>query len=443
MRLIVRLLVVGLVCAISAGSVCFAAEDAVSRYNYMKRFSKAFDLVRNSYVREVTNDDLMNGAIRGMLQSLDPHSTFLDKKDFEKMQETTTGEFFGIGIEMTSENNQLMVVSPIEDTPAHKAGLRSGDLILAIDGQPSSDMSTQEAASKIRGPKDTEVELLILHKEANAPETVRLKRDAIPLVSVKSRFLDDNGIAWVRVTRFTEKTTTELHDAIEDLKKKGEVKGIVLDLRNNPGGLLKQSVTVANAFLDKGAIVSIRGRGSHILESHSADPKKAVVQAPMVVLINPGTASASEIVAGALQDNKRALVVGERSFGKGSVQNIHPLEDGTAVKLTIALYYTPNGRSIQAEGITPDIEIPFEAPSTEEKKPSFEIPREKDLSGHIELTGKESGKEPGKEEDKDDKKAQKKLVEKETQGMLDRDNQLRMALQLARGLPRITKIQVR
>ena len=441
MRVTVRLLVVGIVCVISAGTVCFAAEDVASRYNYMKRFSKAFDLVRNSYVREVSNDDLMNGAIRGMLQSLDPHSTFLDKKDFEKMQETTTGEFFGIGIEMTSENNQLMVVTPIEDTPAHKAGLRSGDLILAVDGQPTHDMSTQEAASKIRGPKGTEVELLILHKDASAPETIRLKRDAIPLISVKSRFLDDNGMAWVRVTRFTEKTTDELHEALEDLRKKGEINGIVLDLRNNPGGLLKQSITVANTFLNKGAIVSIRGRGSQILESHAADPKKALVQVPIVALINSGTASASEIVAGALQDNKRALVVGERSFGKGSVQNIHPLEDGTAVKLTIALYYTPNGRSIQAEGISPDIEVPWEAPSTEEKKPGFDIPREKDLSGHIELTGKESGNKA--EEAKDDKKAQKKLVEKETQDMLGRDNQLRMALQLVRGLPRISQIQVR
>lgn len=412
-----------------------SASGAGEKYSDMKRFSKAYDIVRNSYVRDVENEELMNGAIKGMLEGLDPHSTFLSKDDFKEMQEATSGEFFGIGIEISTENGQLIVVSPIEDTPADKAGLKAGDIILAVDGQPTQDMTTQEAVSKIRGPKGSPVDLLILHKEAKAPTTVTIVRDAIPLISVKARFLDDEGILWVRLTRFNDRTTLELLDALRDKGKQADISGIVLDLRNNPGGLFKQSVTVSDAFLKKGTIVSMRGKGGTIIETHEARSASSDVNCPVVVLVNQGSASASEIVAGALQDHSRAVILGERTFGKGSVQKIEPLGDGTAIKMTIARYYTPNGRSIQAEGIVPDLEVAFEPAREGDPKPiRFFGPREKDLSKHLENGGKNA--------DKNDKDAPEKpkLLEDETKTILEKDNQLRMALQMVRSLPKISEV---
>lgn len=429
MRFFIKtLLVFSLLTSLAATAHCASGG---TKYDDMKRFTKAYDLIRRGYVRTADNEELMNGAIKGMLEGLDPHSTFLSKDDFKEMQEATSGEFFGIGIEISTENNQLVVVSPIEDTPAHKAGLKAGDIILAVDGQPTQDMSTQEAVSKIRGPKGTEVELLIMHKEAKAPTTVKIVRDAIPLISVKSRFLDDDGFLWVRLTRFNDRTTTELIDALRDRGKQAPIKGIVLDLRNNPGGLFKQSVTVSDVFLKKGVIVSMRGRDGVILETHTAVPSFSDISCPLVVLVNQGSASASEIVAGALQDHNRAVIIGERTFGKGSVQKIEPLGDGTAIKMTIARYYTPDGRSIQAEGIQPDLEVAFEAPREGETKPMrFFGPREKDLSRHLENgTG-----------NKKDQKEKPTLLEDETKLMLEKDNQLRMALQMVRSLPKISEV---
>ncbi len=444
------------VCLVSASpaGAARAAGDAAppeGKFEYMKRFTKAFDLVRGGYVHEVTNEELMDGAIKGMLQNLDPHSTFLNKKDYKEMQETTSGEFFGIGIEISTENNQLIVVSPIEDTPAYKAGLKAGDVILAVDGQPTQDMSTQEAVSKIRGAKGTEVELLILSKAAKAPREVKIVRAAIPLISVKSRFLDEEGYLWVRLTRFSDRTTQELMEALHDSAKKAAIKGIVLDLRNNPGGLLKQSVSVSDVFLKNGVVVSMRGRNNQVLESYDAKSSDTDVTCPVVVLVNSGTASASEIVAGALQDHNRAVIMGEQTFGKGSVQNVIPLGDGTAVKLTIALYYTPNGRSIQAKGIVPDIEVPFEPPREDAPKISrFNGMREKDLSRHLE-NGEDGG--AGENRDKDGavapaksektKKDKPSLVEDDTKTALEKDNQLRMGLQMVRGLPKIIEVQFR
>ena len=430
MRFFIKsMLVFSLLTVLAATAHCAAGSG---KYDDMKRFSKAYDLIRNGYVRTVENEELMNGAIKGMLEGLDPHSTFLSKDDFKEMQEATSGEFFGVGIEISTENNQLIVVSPIEDTPADKAGVKAGDLMLAADGQPTQDMGTQEAVSKIRGPKGTEVELLIRHKEAKAPTTVKIVRDAIPLISVKSRFLDDDGYLWVRLTRFNDRTTVELMDALRERAQQADVKGIVLDLRNNPGGLFKQSVTVSDVFLKKGTIVSMRGRGGRILETHDARSATSDITCPLVVLVNQGSASASEIVAGALQDHNRAVIIGERTFGKGSVQKIEPLGDGTAIKMTIARYYTPNGRSIQAEGIQPDLEVAFEAPRDGESKPiRFFGPREKDLSRHL---------ENGTSDKKDDK-PKAKLLEDDTKTMLEKDNQLRMALQMVRSLPKISEIQ--
>ena len=433
MRVTLKALLILCLIAATAGPACGAGNagsGGTDKYRDMKRFSKAYDVIRNGYVREVENEELMNGAIKGMLESLDPHSTFLSKEDFKEMQEATSGEFFGIGIEISTENNQLIVVSPIDDTPADKAGLKAGDMILAVDGQPTQDMTTQEAVSKIRGPKGTTVELLILHKEAKAPTTVSIVRDAIPLISVKARFLDDDGYLWVRLSRFNDRTTLELLEALRDQAKSSAIKGVVLDLRNNPGGLFKQSVSVSDVFLKKGTIVSMRGRNGQVLENHEARPASSDVTCPLVVLVNQGSASASEIVAGALQDHSRAVIIGERTFGKGSVQKIEPLGDGTAIKMTIARYYTPNGRSIQAEGIVPDLEVAFEPPREGETKPlRFFGPREKDLSRHLENTG-----------DKKDEKEKPKLLTDETKTILEKDNQLRMALQMVRSLPKITEV---
>ena len=428
-----------LVCAvIVCAALSLGATGDSGKYDYMKRFSKIFDLVRDEYVREMPDEELMDDAIRGMLQNLDPHSAFLSKAEFKEMQETTSGEFFGVGIEISTENNQIIVVSPIEDTPAFKAGLKAGDYILAVDGQPTMDMTAQEAVSKIRGPKGTEVELLVLHKDSKTPVEVKIVRDAIPLISVKARFLDDDGNLWVRLTRFSERTTEELRDAIKTMSQKAPIKGIVLDLRNNPGGLLKQAVSVSDVFLKKGAIVSIRGRSGKTIENFEARNNFGDVSCPVVALINSGTASASEIVAGALQDHDRAVVLGERSFGKGSVQNVMPLEDGSAFKLTIALYYTPNGRSIQAEGIEPDITVPFELPSEETARAfRFNAPREKDLSRHLENGGKRGARSANATAGKT-----RKLLEDDTKKFLEKDNQLRMGLQMVRGLPKLSEIRV-
>lgn len=408
-----------------------APKENMSKFDAARRFSQVLDLVQRNYVKDVTQIDLINGAVKGMLQGLDPHSTFMTTDEYKEMQETTSGEFFGVGIEISMENGQVVVVTPIEDTPAFRAGLQPGDIILSIDGQPAQELSLQEVVSRIRGTKGTEVELGILHSDAKTPQTVRIVRDAIPLISVKSKPLED-GYYWVRLTRFSEKTTEELKEALkqaaQEAKAAGGVKGIVLDLRNNPGGLLDQAVSVADTFLKDGEIVSIKGREEGNQRTYTAKKQNDDVDVPIVVLINAGSASASEIVAGALRDQKRALILGERSFGKGSVQNIIPLADGSGLKLTVALYYTPNGSSIQAEGIVPDVEVVFEPPRTDEKESPRLLLREQDLNRHLE-NAKDKKTDKGKSA-KDDAKDQ-----------LNRDNQLRMGLQMVKSLPKISEIK--
>lgn len=395
-------------------------------YNHLKRFREVYDIVKQNYVREVSNDELIDGALKGMLQALDPHSSYLTPEEFSEMRETTSGEFSGIGIEISTENGKVTVVTPIDDTPAHVAGVQSGDSILAIDGKPTMDMNPQEVVGAIRGPKGSEVELLILHKDSNTPETLSIKRDAIPLLSVKGRYLED-GYLWIRLSRFNEKTTEELKAAIKNARKQTEIKGVILDLRNNPGGLLDQAHSVADVFISEGLIVSMKGRGAGRQREYKASKSSTMVAEPVVVLVNSGSASAAEIVAGAMQDRKRAVLIGERTFGKGSVQEVRSL-DGFGVKLTTALYYTPNGRSIQAEGIEPDLEIPFEMPRDPSKTPNIRV-REQDLSHHLENNGK----------DKDKNKKQFK-PDPEAQTFLGRDNQLRMALQIVKSLPTIQEI---
>lgn len=407
------------------------AKETMSKFDAARRFSQVLDLVQRNYVKDVTQIDLINGAVKGMLQGLDPHSTFMTAEEYKEMQETTSGEFFGVGIEISLENGQVVVVTPIEDTPAFRAGIQPGDIILSINGQPAQELSLQEVVSRIRGPKGTDVELNILHSNAKTPETVRIVRDSIPLVSVKSNPLED-GYYWVRLTRFSERTTDELKEALEAAAKEaqatGGIKGIVLDLRNNPGGLLDQAVSVSDTFLKNGDIVSIKGRDDSAQRVYSAKSQSDDVEVPMVVLINAGSASASEIVAGALRDQKRALIMGERSFGKGSVQNIIPLSDGSGLKLTVALYYTPNGSSIQAEGIVPDVEVVFEPPRSDDKDNPRLLLREQDLNRHL-----ENGR---------DKKADKNKNPKEAgKDQLSKDNQLRLGLQMVKSLPKIQEIK--
>ena len=437
-----------LLLATFAASACGFAANSDSSLDSLKRFSQVLDIVERHYVKDTPRKDLINGAIKGMLQALDPHSTLLSPEEYKEMQENTSGEFVGVGIEISQENNQLIIVAPIEDTPGHKAGLKPGDFILSINGESTQDMSMQEAVSRIRGPKGTEVELTVMHRDAKNPRNVHIVRDTIPLISVKSKVLEE-GYYWLRLTRFSGRTTDELHEALKEAHKNGSIKGIVLDLRNNPGGVLEQAVSVSDTFLKNGDIVSIRGRNSEKLREYKAKPQKTDVYAPMVVLINAGSASASEIVAGALGDQKRALILGERSFGKGSVQNIIDLADGSGLKLTVALYYTPSGRSIQAEGIQPDIEIPFEAPRESEgdgKKPPRMLIREKDLSRHLET----NSTRPGKPDSKPELNVDSKMVqdaetpapkESDAREQLAKDNQLRMALQFVKKLPKMREIQ--
>ena len=410
-----------------AGGGVMRARSADADYDALRRFSQVLDMVEQYYVKDVEQKELIDGALKGMLQGLDPHSTLLSTKEFQEMQESTNGEFFGVGVEIAMENGQVLVVAPIEDTPGYRAGLRSGDIIVAVDGQYTMEMSLSEASSKMRGKRGTEVELLVLHKGEQRPVTMRIKREAIPVVSVKARELEP-GYHWIRLTRFSGRTTQELLDALRDAKK-NDIKGIVLDLRNNPGGLLDQSVSVSDVFLKDGVIVSIRGREEGNSRSYSAKSQADDVDVPMVVLVNAGTASAAEIVAGALRDQKRALILGERTFGKGSVQNIIPLPDGTGLKLTVALYYTPSGKSIQAEGIVPDFELAWEAPR-EQDKSDLSL-REQDLSRHLEQAGKNG---------KSRKKADDKAAE-ENEQLLARDNQLRMALQFVKTLPALRQLR--
>ncbi|WP_299394939.1 S41 family peptidase [uncultured Desulfovibrio sp.] len=397
-----------------------AAKDDAGNYDPYKRFSQVLDLVEREYVKDVKESDLINNAIKGMLQNLDPHSSFMSADEYKSMQETTSGEFFGIGVEIYMENGQVTVVSPIADTPADRAGLQAGDVILSIDGQSTQELTLQDVVSRIRGPKGSAVELTILHTSAKTPQTVRITRGAIPLISVKSKELE-KGYLWIRITRFSERTTEELQEAVKAARD--DLKGIVLDLRNNPGGLLDQAVRVSDMFLNDGVIVSIKGRNKNSERSYRASAQKDDITVPVVALINAGSASASEIVAGALRDQKRALILGERSFGKGSVQNIIPLPDGSGLKLTVALYYTPNGSSIQAEGIQPDMEVPFASRSDQERF----LLREQDLNRHLENSKKKG----------DDKKD----AASEVRDQLERDNQLRTALQLLKGIPAVQRLQ--
>jgi len=324
-------------------------------YDQLRLFGDVFEKVRADYVEEVTDQQLVENAINGMLSALDPHSSYMNAKSFDEMQVQTRGEFGGLGIEVTMENGLVKVVSPIDDTPAARAGIQPGDFIIALDGQPVMGLSLSEAVDKMRGPVDSEIKLTIQRGDKE-PFDVSLTRAVVKIQSVRSH-LEGNDIAYLRITSFSEQTDTGLEAQFKKLKDQagGKLVGIVLDLRNNPGGLLDQAVAVSDDFLDKGEIVSTRGRHAEDAQRYNARPGDIADGLPMVVLINGGSASASEIVAGALQDHHRAIMLGTKSFGKGSVQTIIPVPGHGAIRLTTARYFTPSGRSIQALGIDPDI----------------------------------------------------------------------------------------
>jgi carboxyl-terminal processing protease len=368
-----------------------ASSQGAEIYEYLRTLSDVIDIVKRNYVEEVKDRELVYSAIKGMLESLDAHSTFLSPEMYKDMQQETKGEFGGIGIEITVRDGFPTVVAPIEDTPAAKAGLRAGDQIVRIDAKPTKNMGLAEVVRMIRGPRGTSVTLTIMRGGLEAPFDVTIMREIIQVKSVKTKIME-NEFGYVRITQFQEKTAKDLRKAIEELREK-KVKGIVLDLRTNPGGLLEQAVEVADLFLSEGTIVTISGRKKENVARFSAR-RNGEYEGPLVVLINEGSASASEIVAGALQDHRRAVIVGSKSFGKGSVQTIFPLDDGSAVKLTTARYHTPSGRSIQGEGIQPDITV--EA-NLVRKKDAVRPLREKDLER--EPKEKREQKEPAEEED--------------------------------------------
>src|SRR6266853_1380919 len=370
----------GLIAAVAATLIVFGLQqdvDAASQsantsdsYKQLDLFGDVFELVRADYVDEVSDAPLVEGAINGMLTALDPHSNYLNSKNFTDMKVQTRGEFGGLGIEVSMENGLVKVVSPIDDTPAAHAGLKPGDLITHLDGTPVQGLTLPEAVDRMRGPVNSDINLTI-RREGKEPFDVKLTRAIIKIQSVRSH-IESKNIGYIRITSFNEQTDVGLANAMKNLKQQADNKliGVILDLRNNPGGLLDQAVAVSDAFLDKGEIVSTRGRRADDAQRYNAHSGDITGGLPMVVLINGGSASASEIVAGALQDHHRAILVGTRSFGKGSVQTIIPLAGHGAMRLTTARYYTPSGRSIQAKGIDPDIVVEaakIERPSTDKK----------------------------------------------------------------------------
>ena len=354
-------------------------------YKGLKLFTDVIELIEKNYVDEVDAEKLMQKAIQGMVRSLDPHSSFLPPEAFEELQVDTHGEFGGIGIVITVKDGILTVVSPIEGTPAYKAGIQAGDKIIKVDEESTQEMELWEAVKKMRGKQGTKVVITIMREKEPEPIDFTLVRDIIPIESVKSLTLRP-GYGYIWITNFRDNTTDDIVKAVKAFEKESDpLKGLILDLRDNPGGLLNQAITTADLFLDKGKIVSIKGRLEKHTKSYEAHEKGTFPKYPMVVLINGGSASASEIVAGALQDNKRALILGTVSFGKGSVQTVEALRDGYGLKYTIALYYTPNDISIQAQGIEPDVLVKQRWLDEDESQADEIRLKEKDLKNHLEV----------------------------------------------------------
>jgi len=392
--------------------IAHAVDKEISEYDYLKFLGESIEKIKTDYVEHIDNKEIVESAINGILSSLDPHSSFLNAKNLEDMKVQTKGEFGGLGIEVTMENGFVKVISPIDNTPAYKAGIKAGDYITHLNKKSVIGLTLDEAVSKMRGPVGSKLEVTVGRKNME-PFDVIIKRDVIKITSVRSKLEKDVG--YVRITTFSEQTKKSTVEAIKKLKKNKNLKGYVLDLRNNPGGLLEQAVSVSNLFLEKGEIVSTRGRDLENPETYKASPGDIINGLPLVVLINSGSASASEIVAGALQDHKRAIVLGTQSFGKGSVQTIIPVNPFGALRMTTARYFTPSGRSIQKKGISPDIVVDQAKIEKIEKRNGS---RESDLSGAL---------------DNPSKNLEKKDTENSNEETMD-DFQLSRALDLVRGI---------
>lgn len=414
-------------------------------YRQLNLFGEVFERVRAQYVDPVTDQQLIEHAVKGMLTNLDPHSDFMTAKEFDEMRVQTKGEFGGLGIEVTMEDGVVKVVSPIDDTPAAKAGIKPGDLITHLDRKPVQGMSLSEAVDTMRGKVGTTIELAVRREGKDAPMFIKVKRDIIRIQSVRSR-LEGEDIGYIRITTFSDNTEEGLKKAFETIKKDAgsKLSGYILDLRNNPGGLLDQAIAVSDAFLDRGEIVSTRGRSEDDIKRDNATSGDLAEGLPVVVLINGGSASASEIVSGALQDHRRAVLMGTKSFGKGSVQTVIPLPGQGAMRLTTARYFTPSGRSIQAKGIEPDILV---EPAKVEKIDDERI-HESDLKGAISNPDGEDAKkpEPAKiEEEKpdpkeeDDKSSKNETRQEREAKAAEQDYQLARARDLLHGLILIKK----
>ena len=404
-----------------AGTPCMAASEPQGQLplEELRTFADVFNQIRAGYVEEIDDSTLLEYAIQGMLMGLDPHSVYMNKEDFSELQEGTSGEFSGLGLEVGMEDGYITIISPIDGSPAAAANLQSGDVILKLDNAPVQGMSLNEAIEQMRGPKGSKIELTIGRPGTSQPFSVTLVRDTIKVASVRSRWLEP-GYGYIRIAQFQLTTGEDVAKELAKLQKKSELKGLVLDLRNNPGGVLSASVSVSDLFLDSGPVVYTEGRLPNSDMHFDARPGDATDGTPMVVLINAGSASASEIVAGALQDRGRAVVMGSDSFGKGSVQTILPLSESRAIKLTTARYFTPNGRSIQAEGIVPDILVERAKVTAYDNAGQI---TEADLSGHL---GNGNGESDAKKSRASSAKAASEL--------LASDNQLYEALTLLKGI---------
>jgi carboxyl-terminal processing protease len=408
----------------SLGRTQSASAPNAEIYRQLNLFGQVLERVRSDYVEKPDDAKLIEDAINGMLTALDPHSSYLNPKNLRDMQVQTSGEFGGLGLEVTMEKGFLKVIDPIEDTPAAKAGILSGDIIQALDKEPVSDLTLQQAVEKMRGPAKAPITLTILRSGRVDPFDVKVVRDVIHIKPVK--YEADDDVAYIQITSFNEQTTSDLMRAVETLKKEigPKLRGYIVDLRNNPGGLLDQAISVSDAFLDRGAIVLTKGRNLAETQRANAKPGDVTDGAKLVVLINGGSASASEIVAGALQDHHRARLVGTRSFGKGSVQTVMPLGSYDALRLTTARYYTPSGRSIQAKGIEPDMVVEEALP--DELKHEAE---DEGFRGEASLRGHLKSEDEGIDAKRDEKTGSSSYVPKDK----DNDTQLKFALGLLRG----------
>jgi carboxyl-terminal processing protease len=399
---LVILLVFGL--GISIGLNRSPKVSALSNnvYEDLKIFTDVLGLLQKEYVEETNSKDLVYGAVKGMVETLDPHSAFMPPSVYKEMQEETKGRFEGLGIEITLKEGVLAVVSPIEDTPAFRAGIQAGDQILKIDGESTKNLTLMDSVKRLRGPRGTKVTITIMREGFSKPREFTLTRDVIPIRSVRYELMEKE-YGYIRLSQFQEKTEGEFDKAIKALESesKGAIKGLILDLRNNPGGLLDQAVKISDRFIESGLIVSMEGRREDQKMKFYAHPQGTIARYPLVVLVNGGSASASEIVAGAIQDHGRGILVGTQTFGKGSVQTIFPMKDGSGLRLTTARYFTPNGRSIQAKGILPDIIVKPALPEEEKVVPPPKLPAEKDLERHL-IDNKE--KEKTKKEEVKEKK---------------------------------------